>query len=40
MIVILNRGKDNRDFNEEFDIPEILDFSKTNLIFKFTKLVE
>ena len=33
MIVILNRGKDNRDFNEEFDIPEILDFSKTNLIF-------
>ena len=32
MIVILNRGKDNRDFNEEFDIPEKLDFSNSNIV--------
>ena len=32
MIIILNRGKDNKDFNEEFIIYEKLDFTKTNLI--------
>jgi ubiquitin C-terminal hydrolase len=32
MIIILDRGKDNTDFNEEFDFPEKLDFSNTNII--------
>ena len=32
MIIILNRGKDNKDFNEEFIIYEKLDFTKKNLI--------
>jgi ubiquitin C-terminal hydrolase len=31
LIVILNRGRNNADFNEEFDFPAILDLSKTNI---------
>ena len=32
LIIILNRGKNNQDFNEEFRFDEMLDFSKTNII--------
>ena len=28
LIIILNRGKNNKDFNEKFDFPPILDFSE------------
>ena len=27
LIIVLNRGKNNADFNEEFDFPEYLDFT-------------
>ena len=32
LIIILNRGKNNEDFNEEFDFPEILDFNNHGVI--------
>ena len=32
LIIILNRGKNNIDFNEEFDIPEYLDFTNQHII--------
>jgi len=32
LIIILNRGKNNEDFNEEFDFPEILDLSNQGVI--------
>ena len=32
LIIVLNRGKNNKDFNEEFEIHEKLDFNDTNLI--------
>ena len=32
LIVVLNRGKNNKDFNEEFEIDEKLDFNNRNLI--------
>ena len=32
LIIILNRGKNNQDFNEEFTFDEILDFTKGNVI--------
>ncbi len=32
MIIILNRGKNNQDFNEYFEIPDKLDFTNKNLI--------
>ena len=32
LIIILNRGKNNQDFNEEFRFDEILDFTNTNLV--------
>ena len=32
LIIILNRGKNNQDFNEEFRIDEYLDFSEKRLI--------
>ena len=32
LIIILNRGKNNQDFNEEFEIYEYLDFSKQYLV--------
>ena len=32
LIIILNRGKDNKDFNEQFDIPLILDFTDKNIV--------
>ena len=32
LIIVLNRGKNNADFNDEFDIPEFLDFSNQHLI--------
>ena len=31
LIIILNRGKDNADFNDEFNFPEILDFNNTGI---------
>ena len=34
LIIILNRGKDNKDFNEEFYFPLELDFTKLNLVIK------
>ena len=33
LIIILNRGRNNQDFNEEFSIPEILDFKEQNALF-------
>ena len=33
LIIILNRGKNNQDFNEEFIFDEFLDFSKANVCF-------
>ena len=33
LIIILNRGKNNQDFNEEFTFDEILDFTKANIYF-------
>ena len=32
LIIILNRGKNNEDFNEEFDFPSILDLRNQNVI--------
>jgi ubiquitin C-terminal hydrolase len=32
LIIILNRGRNNADFNEEFDFPPILDLSNQNVI--------
>ena len=32
LIIILNRGKNNEDFNEEFQFDEILDFTNRNNI--------
>ena len=32
LIIILNRGKNNQDFNEEFKFDEYLDFSDKNII--------
>ena len=32
LIIILNRGKDNADFNDEFNFPEILDFNNNGII--------
>ena len=32
LIIILNRGKNNQDFNEEFKFDEILDFTGKNII--------
>ena len=34
LIIILNRGKDNKDFNEQFDFPVHLDFSDKNIIIR------
>ena len=32
LIIVLNRGKNNADFNEEFDFPENIDFTNQNII--------
>ena len=32
LIIVLNRRKNNIDFNEEFDIPEYLDFTNQNIV--------
>jgi ubiquitin C-terminal hydrolase len=32
LIIILNRGKNNQDFNEEFRFDEILDFTDKNIV--------
>ena len=32
LIIVLNRGKNNKDFNDEFEIHEKLDFNNKNLI--------
>ena len=32
LIIILNRGKNDQDFNEEFKFPEILDFTGKNIV--------
>ena len=32
LIIVLNRGKNNADFNEQFDIPEKIDFTGQNII--------
>jgi ubiquitin C-terminal hydrolase len=32
LVIVLNRGKNNVDFNEEFDIPEYLDFTNQNIV--------
>jgi ubiquitin C-terminal hydrolase len=32
LIIVLNRGKNNADFNEEFDFPDNLDFTGQNVI--------
>ena len=32
LIIVLNRGRNNQDFNEEFDFPENLDFTRDNII--------
>ena len=32
LIIILNRGRNNQDFNEEFRFDEFLDFNSTNII--------
>ena len=32
LIIILNRGKNNQDFNEKFKFPDILDFTGKNIV--------
>ena len=32
LIIVLNRGRNDIDFIEEFDIPEYLDFTKKNIV--------
>ena len=32
LIIILNRGKNNQDFDEDFKFSEILDFNKNNIV--------
>jgi len=32
LIIVLNRGRDNQDFNEPFDFPEVLDLSTGNYV--------
>ena len=32
LIIVLNRGRNNQGFNEEFDFPEKLDFTRDNII--------
>ena len=32
LIIILDRGKNNEDFNEEFDFPLIIDFTNLNIV--------
>ena len=32
LIIVLNRGKDNQDFNENFIFPEVLDFNEGNFV--------
>ena len=32
LIIVLNRGKNNKDFNEKFIFPEKLDFTNKNII--------
>ena len=40
LIIILNRGKNNQDFNEEFEIPLTLDFTNQRIIFsEYSKMV-
>ena len=33
LIIILNRGKNNQDFNEQFTFDEVLDFGKSKIIY-------
>ena len=33
LIIILDRGENNKDFKEEFKFDEILDFNNTNIIY-------
>ena len=32
LIIVLNRGKNNQDFNEYFTFPEVIDFRKNNFV--------
>lgn len=32
LIIVLNRGKNNQDFNEELNFPEVIDFRKNNFL--------
>jgi ubiquitin C-terminal hydrolase len=32
LIIVLNRGKDNQDFNENFNFPEVLDFTENTFV--------
>ena len=32
LIIVLNRGKNNQDFNEEFNFPEVLDFNEIGFV--------
>jgi ubiquitin C-terminal hydrolase len=32
LIIVLNRGKDNQDFNENFNFPEVLDFNENKFV--------
>ena len=32
LIIVLNRGKNNQDFNEEFYFREVLDFNEGNFV--------
>ena len=32
LIIVLNRGKNNQDFNEKFNFPEVLDFNEGNFV--------
>ena len=32
LIIVLNRGKNEQDFNEKFNFPEVLDFNKTDYV--------
>jgi len=32
LIIVLNRGKNAQDFNEQFDFPEVLNFIETNFV--------
>ena len=36
LIIVLNRGRDNQDFNEQFDFPEVLDLSTGNYVIENT----